>query len=486
MVRCPVHGERTDPSLSLRTGRDGTLGAVCHGCGWTGDALSLIAALDGLDVRRDFRRVLERAADLAGGFVRATVKESLQVRPETPRLPEDVAAELFKRICERGRLRARGAVEAYLERRGLLAAARYDGWATLPSLNEMLDVARGMCEESGPRVAGLYDSRRKPAVPPRGHEDGPQSEASSVRAIGDQGLGALAFGGPEKMLVAARLARRDREGRLRMVWGRHCLVIPWRWPGGRIQSLQRRIIDKPRVWRGQEEPRYVLPWAPRWPYGVERLGGDNGTDCVVHAISNGAAEGCSRECRCGGDVQKRGPQGVCEHGGGKGRGRNGDATPRVVVFVEGAVDALAMRLLRPGRCVPLGLPGTGAWESSWARLVGQRKAYFGTDGDASGDARAAKAAIDVAEAQGRIDEGAAHKARAVLDDRLRALAQIKRDEEQGRIAVDVAAERRAALGPARCVLCGEEAELLCRGCGRVRPRGKDWGEMWLARAGGVR
>lgn len=491
MIRCPVHGERTDPSLSLRAGGDGTLGAVCHGCGWRGDALSLIAAVDGLDVRRDFGRVLERAAEIAGGFVRATVKESLQVRPEAPRLPEDVAAELFKRICERGRLRARRAVEAYLERRGLLEAARDDGWATLPSLDEMLDVARGMCKEMGsPEAAFGQRGAQQPAAERPGLTGKTLDVAPTVpgprvmRLVGARGRcgeaseqvsGAFAFG-PEDLLIAAKLARWDREGRLRLVWGRHRLVIPWRGPDGRIQALQRRLIDAPRLWRGQEEPRYVLTWAPRWPYGVERLGGENGTDCgdIVQGSAGAVDVDCMAERRlC---TLRRGLA-----GGGEGSNRG-----RPVLFVEGAVDAIAMRLLRPGRCVPLGLPGTGAWESSWARLVGQRKVYFGTDGDASGDARAAKAAIDVAEAQGRFDEGAAREARAALDDRLRALAQIKRDEEQGRITGDVAAERRAALGPARCVLCGVDAELLCRGCGRVRPRGKDWGEMWLARTREVR
>lgn len=452
-----MHRERSAPSMSLRSGGDGTLSAVCHQCGWRGDALSLVAAVGGLDVRRDFGRVLERAAELAGGFVRATVKESLHVRPETPRLPEDVAAELFSRICESGRLRSRGAVEVYLERRGLLEAARDDGWATLPSLDEMLDVARGMCEKNGAVLGGGDPSRESDR--PAGHVG--SSPAAAIQAS-VQISGAFAFGGPEEMLIAAKLARWDRDGRLRVVWGRHRLVIPWRVPDGRIQALQRRLIDKPRVWRGQEEPRYVLPWAPHWPYGSERLtvrpvdraGAPEHTGSAASVETNRVGTAVFRCARSIGRV----------------------LLP--VVFVEGAVDALAMRLLRPGRCVPLGLPGTGAWESSWARLVGERRAYFGTDGDASGDARAAKAAIDAAEVQGVFGEGEAHGMRVILDGRLRALAQIKRDEEQERITVDVAAERRAALGPARCVLCGVEAELLCRGCGRVRPRGKDWGEMW--------
>lgn len=486
-VRCPVHRERSAPSMSLRSCGDGTLSAVCHQCGWRGDVLSLVAAVEGLDVRRDFGRVLERAAELAGGFVRATVQENAMVRPEAPRLPEAVAAELFARVCKARLLRQRGAVEAYLDRRGLLEAARDDGWATLPSLDEMLDVARGMCEESGAcvRPIGSDGEQRHPeqslTVCPRLVR---QPADTSSKASG-QVSGAFAFGGPEELLIAARLARRDRDGRLRVVWGRHRLVIPWRGPDGRIQALQRRLIDKPRIWHGQEEPRYVLPWAPRWPYGVENLSQRE------HAPE---APGCSaaqtlvpgpRLARTEPFVGVRVVADALAHEEAVQLALHEAQHSLPVVFVEGGVDALAMRLLRPGRCVSLGLPGTGAWESSWAGLVGQRKVYFGTDGDASGDARAAKAAIDVAEVKGLKPE-AARRARTILDDRLRALATIKRDEEQGRITGDVAAERRAALGPARCVLCGVEAELLCRGCGRVRARGKDWGEMWLARARGTR
>lgn len=65
IVRCPWHEERT-PSCSIRTGADGTIAVRCHGCGASGDALSLVAVVAGLDVRRDFRAVLRRAAELAG------------------------------------------------------------------------------------------------------------------------------------------------------------------------------------------------------------------------------------------------------------------------------------------------------------------------------------------------------------------------------------------------------------------------------------
>lgn len=64
LVCCPVHDEHT-PSCSVHTRGDG-IGVKCHGCQWSGDVLSLVAAVHGLDVRRDFRDVLCEAANLAG------------------------------------------------------------------------------------------------------------------------------------------------------------------------------------------------------------------------------------------------------------------------------------------------------------------------------------------------------------------------------------------------------------------------------------
>lgn len=70
-IRCPVHDDKS-PSCSVRTGRDRGIACRCHACGWTGDALGLVAAARGLDVRLDFRRVLEEAAAIAGIDVRLT------------------------------------------------------------------------------------------------------------------------------------------------------------------------------------------------------------------------------------------------------------------------------------------------------------------------------------------------------------------------------------------------------------------------------
>ncbi len=59
---CPFHGEKTP---SFHVNRDKGF-FHCFGCGVGGDVLSLIAAVAGLDVRRDFALVLERARAIAG------------------------------------------------------------------------------------------------------------------------------------------------------------------------------------------------------------------------------------------------------------------------------------------------------------------------------------------------------------------------------------------------------------------------------------
>jgi hypothetical protein len=486
VVRCPVHGGRSS-SLSLQV-RGGTLSARCWNCQAGGDLLWLVAAVERLDVRRDFAEVLRRAAELAGGAV-ATCKPSLQVREEVPRLPPEVAAELLGRICEAGRLGSHGAVERYLDGRGLLNAARADGWASLPSLPILLECAREAWQWIGSRQGShKVEAESLGELPGPGRcvsalgdsSDGPTFGLQRVQGAGKpsgQVSGGFAFSSLEDLLAAARLAFWGRGGELVTLWGRHRLVIPWRGPDGRIQALQRRLVDKPRRMRdGREEPRYVLTWAPRWPYGIERLEVDDGTDC---RDSDGSGTTVRYGIQIPGVRSTGLPAGVAEHDAAHSpivhAGRCG---PLPVAFVEGALDTLAARLLLKRPAIVLGLPGTGGWVSSWAGLVDGRKVFWGLDGDAAGDRKAAQGAIDVAEAQGRITEGTAREGRRRLGERLAALAGISRELKLGGIDEAEAALRREALGPARCVLCGAEAAHLCGACGRVRPRGKDWGEAW--------
>jgi hypothetical protein len=64
-VCCPAHAER-NPSCSVTVGPDGTIRVNCFGCGFTGDALTLIAAARGVTLRGSFREVLAIGAEIAG------------------------------------------------------------------------------------------------------------------------------------------------------------------------------------------------------------------------------------------------------------------------------------------------------------------------------------------------------------------------------------------------------------------------------------
>ena len=112
MVRCPAHGDRT-PSCSVRMAADGTIAWRCHGCGASGDALGLVAQVHGLDVHRDFRRVADLAAEIAGAEVPRA--DELRVcpapaqQPEPDPLPSDAALDAMCRpLALLGRLDAVG------------------------------------------------------------------------------------------------------------------------------------------------------------------------------------------------------------------------------------------------------------------------------------------------------------------------------------------------------------------------------------------
>ena len=66
LVPCPWCQDRSPPPCSVSMGPDGTLRVKCFACGAAGDALSLIAAVHGLDLRADFPAVLGEAARIAG------------------------------------------------------------------------------------------------------------------------------------------------------------------------------------------------------------------------------------------------------------------------------------------------------------------------------------------------------------------------------------------------------------------------------------
>lgn len=128
IVRCPWHGENR-PSCSVRVARDGTIAAKCFSCGATGDALSLIAAVRGLSIKRDFRVLMVEAAELAGLWAVVGELQSGSVnveRPAAPSRPEPEPERTYPSEAEVIRLLVEGEactdndhVSSWLSARGL-------------------------------------------------------------------------------------------------------------------------------------------------------------------------------------------------------------------------------------------------------------------------------------------------------------------------------------------------------------------------------
>lgn len=216
-VLCPWHKER-GPSCSVRRGPDGTIQVKCFACGHTGDALSLIAAVLGLDLTHNFGAVLaeaSRIADLPLG--ERAPQPRLGPAARAP-LPDATFAELAGLLLQLGRLDdgpLAADVARYLASRRLLDLARADGWAALPP----------------PPVQRAWIS-------------GLLHETFGSDVLARSGL----VRGDEFLEPAARL------------------LIPWRDPAGTITTIQRRRLDARRR-------AYVIPpgRSPRWPYGTHWL-----------------------------------------------------------------------------------------------------------------------------------------------------------------------------------------------------------------------
>ena len=406
-VQCPIHGSKGG-KLALRN-NGGTLQARCFvGCfgvsGLGGDVFTLLQAIEG----GDWKRGMARAVELAGGVV----GPSMESWAPAPRLDPDVYHELATRILDAGYLDRREwtlPIQDYLGRRGLLEQARGEGWASRPQLDWLLDLARDV----------YRDEPRKPSsdtVPPLT---------------------------PAALLIAAKLAQYNRHGELVPYFGTWSLVIPWRGPDGRICALQRRRTweHKPKNEDDPEPPKYVLPWAPDWPYGSERLGssGDKNPRWYFEHKRITQVEKSTPTAVSVGEL------GICTI-----------AKP-IMAIVEGAVDTLALRSLYP-RLTVIGVPGISGWRASWAGLVAGRvvrvaldRGKPGRDGIIPEDRAAARIALDCA----------GHPA---TDD---VIEWLGRRHKTGRSLF--------------CVLCGAAEPWLCGACGRRRARSKDWGEEWATR-----
>ena len=90
MIGCPLHSERT-PSCSVRVGSDSTLAVHCFGCAFKGDVFHLIAAVHGLDIRREFPRVVEEAGLLCGEYAAAPMQRRRLPPPPRPQHPPPLA-----------------------------------------------------------------------------------------------------------------------------------------------------------------------------------------------------------------------------------------------------------------------------------------------------------------------------------------------------------------------------------------------------------
>lgn len=100
LIRCPAHGDR-NPSCSVTRGPDGTVRVKCFACDLAGNALHLVAAARGLEIKRAFREVITTAEELAGisaekaGSVRSTLPP-LPREPERDYPPAAQVAELWE------------------------------------------------------------------------------------------------------------------------------------------------------------------------------------------------------------------------------------------------------------------------------------------------------------------------------------------------------------------------------------------------------
>ncbi len=301
IVRCPSHEDRT-PSCSVQN-RQGVLLWRCHGCGAHGDALSLVAAVRGLNAERDFRAVLVEAASIAGlwqlvdeldGRAPSTPRPAPPARPPPPPPERTIDVERFDEIAralfEVCPLTPHSHAGRYLGGRGLFDEAHAAGLGSMPL---------------------------------------PGREQDALCALLVDGFGTSDL----------ELAGLLRVGRL--AWPRHVLLIPWKTRGGKIATLQRRLVAP-----AEHLPSYVFAKGlrPVDPFGA-------------HALD------------------AAGPHAA-------------------LAFVEGALDALALRAIIRGRSahVVLGVPGVGTWREAWNEYARGRRVVVAFDADTAGD-RAADARV---------------------------------------------------------------------------------------------
>ena len=216
LVCCPTHDDRS-PSCSVFLAKDETVAAKCHACGWSGDALGLIAAVHGLDARRDWRRVVDEAARLAPIVVQTTP-------PVPPRWRE-------------------------------LATTPCDNQTYHAVWSFALDLCSPLCT-TAPNVARYLEQRRVLAdADAAGVRGLPTNTRSLVRAL------LATF--ERATLEQVGLLRRGRES---LDWPDWPVLIPWRDRFGQITCVQKRRLDG-----GVPKYRSPVGRSPRAPFGVDSL-----------------------------------------------------------------------------------------------------------------------------------------------------------------------------------------------------------------------
>lgn len=123
--RCRGSARRQSVAVNARTGQ-----WFHHGTGCSGDVLDLVAACEGLDCKREFRKVIDIAAEIAGFGAMSETEREERVRVAKERAAREVIADLERRIAARStagaawqgyaRFCPRGI--SYLESRGLDAS----------------------------------------------------------------------------------------------------------------------------------------------------------------------------------------------------------------------------------------------------------------------------------------------------------------------------------------------------------------------------
>ena len=264
LVLCPWHDERS-PSCSITLGSDGTVRVRCFGCNATGDGLSLVAVRHGLDLRREFCRVLEAAAAHAG----VAPPQRLDRAPDWHHAP-------LRPIVRRA-----GAGEA-LEARG----GDVDGIAS--ALSDLAPVS------ADPVALGYLRSRGLARTCAASWWSLPADDAAreALRAAIIERVGLEAW---QSSGLAAE------SGAWSWAWCGPRLVIPWCAPNGTVETLQGRYLGN----APGNARKYVFPRGrrPRWPWGVERLE-ETGDDTAL-ALVEGAIDAVSMTAlarRSGADV----------------------------------------------------------------------------------------------------------------------------------------------------------------------------------------